>query len=452
MQEKDCILFVHGFASTPEKCWGKMLELLRGDERITSRYDLDKHRYATSWIKMNLLGRIPELSELGEELAGKIQSSKYRGRTLTLVGHSQGGLVIFSCFQHLLSTQRGSDLRHIRQAIFFATPFSGSTKAMSLRRMAATLFTNPQELTLRVLDLEVTKMESMVQNGVINATKDGETSWRIPLHAFGGTQDDIVVAASAHLQAIESFRPVNGDHFSIVKPGDRDDECYLEFVDLLLDPGGHANRFDIDHYETEVTVEPHERKTIHVPSETNPREVEYDNFGTIRRTVRFSPANRCGATFTIKYVTQGNGYVIGHPSHHNEVKDEDKRNAANAGTSYQFDFKPNSENTYCLKVDVYNGFGEANRKVHFHHYNNCHRRRMTYVLDLSKYVAAGYEVQSPCLFLYPDTTTHSDLCDQLDGNPIPIDSSTPNGIYRWELHEVREGVVDIIWDVSKILP
>jgi hypothetical protein len=75
------------------------------------------------------------------------------------------------------------------------------------------------------------------------------------------------------------------------------------------------------------------------------------------------------------------------------------------------------------------------------------------VLDLSRYVAAGYEIQSPRLFLDPDKTTHDDLCDQriLD-NPIPLESSTPNGVYRWELREVREGVVDIIWDVSKILP
>jgi hypothetical protein len=452
MQEKDCILFVHGFGSTPQKCWGPMLALLRGDEGITSRYELDTFGYPTSWIEMNILGRIPALPELGRALAGRIHSSKYRGRTLTLVGHSQGGLVILSYFQHLLSNGRAQELRPVRQAIFFATPFGGSVKGMSVRQMASTMITNPQELTLRALNPDIAQMNSTIQTSVIKATSDCETSWRIPLHAFGGLQDDVVPEASAR-EGIENFTPIMGDHLSIVNPLDRNDERYTRLADLLLAPGGHAHRFEIDHYETVVTVEPRERQTIHLPSERNPRDVEYDNFGTIRRTVRFSPANCCMDTFTIQYETQKNGYVIGHPSHHNEAADEVQQNAANGGVRYQFDFKPNSQHPFCLQVDIYNGFGEGNRDVHFHHKNNCHRRRMTYVLDLSAYVAAGYEVKSPRLFLDPDRTTHDDLCHQriLD-NPVPVDSSTPNGVYRWELHEVREGVVDILWNVAEILP
>jgi hypothetical protein len=452
MDAKDCVLFVHGFGSTPEKCWGRMMDLLRGDERITSRYDLEAFGYPTSWFETNVLGRIPALPELGRALAGKLQSSRYRGRTLTLVGHSQGGLVIFSYLQHQLSNGETTDLRPIRQAIFFATPFGGSTKGMSVRRIASKVITNPQELTLRVLHSDVAEMRSEVRKSVVNATRDGETSWRVPLHAFGGLQDDIVLEASARGDC-ESFKPLTGDHFSIVNPRDREDERYTELVDLLLDPGGHAHRFEIERYETIITIEPREPQTIHVPSKRNPREVGYSDYGTIRRTVRFSPNNRCKDVFTIKYATQADGYVVGHPSCHNEAPADVKGEAENRGTSYRFDFTPSAGHAYCLQVDLYNGFAEGNRDVHFHHTNDSHRRLMTYVLDLSKYVAAGYEIRVPRLFLDPTKTEHDELCDQrILVDPVPIDGEAPNGVYRWELREVREGVVDIIWEVSKVLP
>ena len=58
---------------------------------------------ADEGFELNLLGRIPRLQEIGRSLADEIDSPAYRGRPLTLVGHSQGGLVILSYLSDVLS-------------------------------------------------------------------------------------------------------------------------------------------------------------------------------------------------------------------------------------------------------------------------------------------------------------------------------------------------------------
>ena len=54
----------------------------------------------------------------------------------------------------------------------------------------------------------------------------------------------------------DNIKEVKGTHFSIIQPSDRPDARYAEFVELLLEPGGHAHRFDVETYECVVRVEP----------------------------------------------------------------------------------------------------------------------------------------------------------------------------------------------------
>ena len=195
--QKDVILFVHGFGSS-SSCWKRLTDLLEDDEEITSRYELATWDYPTKWIELQVFGRIPRLQELGRSLADTIDSPRYHDRSLTLVGHSQGGLVIQSYFVEMLNRDEADGLRHIRQAIFFATPSEGSTTLMPLRLLAATLLRNPQELTLRVLNPDVADMKAKIRERIVGALQDDpKSSWRIPIHAFCGLQDDIVPEPSA---------------------------------------------------------------------------------------------------------------------------------------------------------------------------------------------------------------------------------------------------------------
>ena len=449
-RQKDLVLFVHGFGSS-SKCWKPMLELLQGDEDVTSRYEFVTWEYPTKWVELNLLGRIPRLQEIGRSLAGEIDSPRYRGRRVTLVGHSQGGLVIQSYIAALLTSGQGAQLRGIEQAIFFATPCEGSTTAMSFRLLFSSVFTNPQEMTLRVLNPDVSDLRAIIRERVVGATTDSGISWRVPIHAFCGLQDNIVPEASAR-GVFDNIKEVKGTHFSIIQPSDRPDARYAEFVELLLEPGGHAHRFDVETYECVVRVEPRQPQSIRTASEKNPRTVTFDNYATVTRTVKFSPANRCKDKYKIRYSTRKEGYVVGHASHRNEASPADTGRWEDTGTFYEFDFTPEAGNQYRLKVEVYRGFDEDNRDLHFHLGNDSRYRRLTYVLDLSAYIAGQYIVaEGPHFYLEPTDVGHSELCKQRAArDPLEPVSRTPDGIFRWELEDVEQGVVDIVWNVARV--
>ena len=451
VDSRGIVLFVHGFGSS-SRCWAPLLSLFGGDESITSRYELRTWDYPTKWIELNILGRIPRLQELGRSLGDEIDSPAYRGRPLTLVGHSQGGLVILSYFADLLSRGQAYRLGGVRQAICLATPFEGSTTAMSFRALASTFFRNPQETTLRVLNPDVSDMRAAVRERIVTATRDSETSWRVPIHAVCGLQDNIVPEASAR-GPFESVRRVPGNHFSILDPRDRTDRRYTELTELLLDPGGHLHRFEIERYETVIRVEPRIRQTIFARSEKNPRAVEFDNFGTLKRTVRFAASNRCRNPFTIKYGTRKGGYVVGHESHRNEAPAAEIGRGEDTGEFYQFDFTPEYGQEYCLNVEVYSGFSPGERDVHFHLGDHSHYRTLTYVLDLSAYTSAGYRLSmGPHFYLQPEDIPHGVMCRNRGARePQPVAVRLGEGIYRWEFSEIRKGVVDIVWDVEPIL-
>ena len=447
-EPRDIVLFVHGFGSS-SRCWAPLLTLLGEDEQVRAAYELRTWDYPTGWFQTNVLGRIPRLQELGRSLGDEIDSPAYRGRSLTLIGHSQGGLVILSYFADLLARGEASRLACVRQAICIATPFEGSTTAMPLRTIAATLFSNPQELTLRVLNPDVSDMRAAVRERIVTATRDADTSWRVPIHAICGLQDNVVPEASAR-GPFDSVRRVPGDHFSVLKPADRRDRRYAELAELLLDPGGHACRFEIERFETVIRVEPRALQTIITSSAKRPRAVEFDNYATVRRTVTFAASNRCRRPFTLKYGTRKDGYIVGHESHPNEAPAAEIGRGEDTGEFYQFDFTPAFGQEYRLNVEVYRGFDPGEREVHFHLGDHSHYRRLVYVLDLSAYVAAGYRVsQGPQFYLQPEDVPHGAMCRNRGArDPLAWHESPADGIYRWEFTHVRKGVVDIVWDVA----
>ena len=443
------ILFVHGFGSS-SGCWGRLRALLESDDRITSRYELRCWDYPTRWVELNLFGRIPRLQELGRALAAEIDSPAYRGRSVTLVGHSQGGLVILSYFADLLGRGEAARLRNIRQAIFFATPCEGSTTAMSVRMLASTLFHNPQELTLRVLNPDIADIRAAVRERVVAAIADSDHAWRVPIHAFCGMQDSIVPEASAR-GPFESVRSVPGNHFTILRPKDPRDPRYAEFTELLLDPGGHGHRFEIDRYEVVLRVEPRPPQSI-TTAGRNPRTFVYDNYATLRRTVRVAPSNRCRSPFTLRYGTRQTGYVVGHESHRNLVPPAEAGRWEDTGTFYQFDFVPEPLQDYCLDVEVYNGFNAGERDIHFHLGTHSHYRRLSCELDLSAYLANGYAVSAgPHFYLQPEDVPHGEMCrSRAARTALPVASDNRAGVFRWELTDLQQGVVDIVWDVAAV--
>ncbi|MDQ6622132.1 MAG: lysophospholipase, partial [Verrucomicrobiota bacterium] len=383
-------------------------------------------------------------------LEGEINSPKYRDRTLTLVGHSQGGLIIQSYFARLVAAGAADKLRDVRQAIFLATPSEGSVLANTLREWLFKFFPNTQEETLRVLNEEVAEMRDSIRKNIVGAVRDSKTTWRVPIYAFYGSSDNVVPKASAR-GVFDNIRAVNGSHTDIHVPENNQDRRYTEFVEVLLDPGGHAHRFEIEEYRNTLRVEEVAPKTIETPG-NNPRAITYDNVAKLTRSVKFASANRCADLYKIVYdIGEGGGYLKGQTSRENEIPAEEHARAANNGTFYEFDFSPDDREAFILWLTIYNGFGAQRRNIHFHLDSyQAHMRSLVYELDLSPYLAAGRRLlgDPACRYSRVKATT-CEFCQSIRMlDPLPISDRPRDGVYQWRFEEIEGGVVDIAWELA----
>ena len=219
---------------------------------------------------------------------------------------------------------------------------------------------------------------------------------------------------------------------------------------MLLDPGGHAHRYEIERYRTEVRVEPRQQQVFRT-SGNNPRDVVYDNYATLKRTVRFAHSNRCLKPFTIKYGTRSAGCIVAQCSARNEAPPSVIEQWNDNNVFYQFGFTPDPKHDFTLDVEIYKGFDEGHRDVHFHLLDHSYYRQLTYVLDLTAYVAAGYDVTvGPSFYLDPSDAMHDEICARRKLlEPLPPTRRPAPGRYEWDLQNIQRGIVDIVWDVEK---
>ncbi len=449
--QKALALFIHGFGSSGE-CWKSLLGFLRQNPAITALYELKTWDYPTKWIELNIAGRIPRLEEIAEKLQGDLGLPEYRNREITLVGHSQGGLVIQTYFAVLLKDQQANRLRKIRQAIFIATPTEGSTTAMSARLLLSTLFTNPQELALRVHNPECADTRRRVREHIVGATRDSATEWRVPIHAIYGLQDSVVPESSAK-GVFDNTVSVPGNHFSVLQPTKNGDGCYPHLTQLLLEPGGHTHRFEVKNYEVSVRIEPNAEKTITVSDSKGSHLVTYDNYALMTRRICFAASNRCRDSFAVSYATNKLGYLVGRVSLANEAPVLEQGRAKRSGTYFRFDFTPETEKEYTVEVevDIFNGFPPSEYDVHFHPSSyNSRLWRLSYELDLSAFLAAGYVFSTaPACYVQPKDVECGELCRQRRHEHFwPADPGSPEGVYRWTLPDTPIGVVDLVWDFA----
>jgi pimeloyl-ACP methyl ester carboxylesterase len=447
---KAVLIFVHGFGSSAE-CWTPLISLLKKNEQITNQYDWECFAYPTAWFSFNPLRRIPSIKEIARSLQEFLDSERFYGRELTLVGHSQGGLVIQSYLADMLAAGHGEKLSALRQVILIATPNRGSTLLSPLRKLLSFITFNPQEHSLRVLNAEIAEIGEVIRKRVVGAKEGSAYAWPIPVHCFYGLQDGIVLEASAR-GSFDTVTPLDGDHFTILQPRDTSDNRYREFVEALLEPTGHASVFEVDRYTTTIRVEPAlEQQNFECKHGTRTRTVHTDNIANIIRTVTFSPKNRCTSLFTLRYATRQGGCLFPTMSHDNEASPEEKGRYDDNGTEVLFKFTPKAEEEYSLKLLLYKGFDEGNRDIHFHLGKQSYYKTVQYTLDLSQYLVAGYRISHPpTLYLHLNDPKSHDLCAQRGhGAPLePFNSEEP-GLFTWELKNLRQGVVDVVWDITK---
>lgn len=450
---KAAAIFVHGFISSAET-WDTLINLLKQDPAVESQFEFFRFTYSTKALEIKPHDRIPRIDEAAKELREFIDSREFYDREIVLVGHSQGGLVIQTYLADMLRNGNGERLSPIRQVITMATPSLGSTFLSPWRKLVGTFFSNAQEQALRVLDPETSKTLNFVAEHVVRAKKGTNNEWPIPFHVFYGTEDNLVLVESARGVFLdENLTPVKADHFTILTPIDRQDRLYTEFVEALLNPSGHSSVYEVDLYETKVSVRPVDERDFPRERAAIGGAVRTDNIGRIDRSVVFSRKNRCTDLFEITYRTRHDGYLdpTYYPEGSNEASKSEIGDYDDYGVRSVFKFTPKPGETFRSKIDVYDGFGERQRDVHFHIGTTSYSKQRIYALDLTAYLGAGFEItKEPKLHFHAHDPGDHGLCQAREPGaevePALVDQT---GTWQWEFFRIRQGVVDIVWDLKK---
>src|SRR6185503_14005194 len=193
---KRLAVFVHGFNSSGA-CWDSLITLLQGDPDVSQEFDFQRFEYSTGVVRLPVLRRFPNVFEIGRGLAQYLDSLEQPYRDITLVGHSQGGLVIQASLLDRLDQDRGESLETIRQVLLLATPNLGSTALSGVRKAFSLVLPNSQEYMLRVLNNDIARLMREVQKRIVDAKEATARECPVAVQALWGEMDQIVPEASA---------------------------------------------------------------------------------------------------------------------------------------------------------------------------------------------------------------------------------------------------------------
>ncbi|MER7045040.1 alpha/beta fold hydrolase [Streptomyces jumonjinensis] len=210
------IVFVHGLFSSPTT-WTPLQQELRAIPAVADEFDFLFFEYATRPVTWNPLRRMPDLDTVAESLRGFIGDFTAGHERVALVTHSQGGLVAQRFLSRMLLAGRGRDLAGIRRLVMFACPNNGSDLFLLARRGLMPVTRNSQERELKPLQTAVLETQRRVIDGIVRAPDLARDRCPIPIVAYAGESDNVVVPSSA-----AGFFPetgvLPGDHFSVIRP------------------------------------------------------------------------------------------------------------------------------------------------------------------------------------------------------------------------------------------
>ena len=121
-----------------------------------------------------------------------------------------------------------------------------------------------------------------------------------------------------------------------------------------------------------------------------------------------------------------------------------------SGTETTYKFVPQPGRCHSQTLRIWNGFNAGGRDVHFHTGNNFRCGQYRFVVDLTAYVAAGWKISEPQLFISPPGTGEHSIGEQrLPENRVLGTGQSQAGTWTWLISNFRGGVVDAVWDVGK---
>ena len=190
------------------------------------------------------------LAELGESLLASIQAEPIlKNRSLVLIGHSLGGLVIKAGMTQaaaqvatLGDQQRTELLNSIAGIVFIGTPHQGSNLATIANNLRLFLKTNPQVTNmarddgwLKLLNTQFRNLQSQrrFEVGVFYETKGVFIGKRFFGFSFG--KHLLIVDSNSSDPGIAGVTPIpiEGDHIEIAKPKSRSDFLHKTLIEFL---------------------------------------------------------------------------------------------------------------------------------------------------------------------------------------------------------------------------
>lgn len=454
---KAVLVLIHGFISD-HRCWDSFRHLLETDTRIAERFDIECFDYPTSLLGNGSEQAHPSLRQVASQLNEFLTQPRFAGHPLVLVGHSQGGLVIQAYFVLLLEARRARQLSRIRQAIFIATPNLGSVFLDRTRRLTDHMlkilsgsFLHPQERLLRALQPEIMEIQKLLLGNIVAAVNHSDQACPIPLQCFYGSADRIVLDVSAQsFFAPDVCVPLSAGHMDIIRPQNTQDERYAKLTDAILHPIGHVNVVEVERYDTTLRVEPYDGKEgAEVSYGSSRRTVFTDNRAVLSRRMVISRKNRCRNSCDMSYLTNAGGFIRPIPAEMLErLERKDLTRYESQGREFNFVFAPCAGETYEVTLEILRGFEAGDRRVHFHLGPSCYHQLLTYHLDLTAYVQAGYRLIGPPRLYFEEGETHR--CEEIwASQPLEPATSDDRGLWYWELHDVRQGAVGLAWDLDQ---
>lgn len=453
---KTILVLIHGFISD-HRCWDSLRHLLETDARIAERFDIECFDYPTSLLGKGSEHAHPSLRQVAGQLNEFLAQPRFAGHPLVLVGHSQGGLVIQAYFVLLLEAHQARQLSRIRQAIFIATPNLGSVFLDRTRRLTDHVlkvlggsFLHPQERLLRALQPEIMEIQKLLLGNIVAAVSHSDQACPIPLQCFYGSADRIVLDVSAQsFFAPDVCMPLPAGHMDIIRPQDTEDERYAKLTDAILHPIGHVNVVEVERYDTTLRVEPYDgTKGVEVSYGSSRRSVFTDNRAVLSRRMAISRKNRCRNSCDMSYLTNAEGFIKPIPAEMLErLERKDLTRYESQGREFNFVFAPSPGETYDVTLEILRGFEAGDRRVHFHLGASCYHQVLTYRLDLTAYVRAGYRMTGRPRLYFEEGETHR--CDEIwASQPLEATTSDDHGLWYWELHDVRHGAIGLAWDLA----
>nr|WSX77055.1 alpha/beta fold hydrolase [Streptomyces sp. NBC_00899] len=214
------VVFVHGLFSSPDT-WAPLTGVLGAIPEVADEFDFLFFTYATRPVTWNPLRRMPDLDTVADHLRGHIDDFTGDYERVVLVTHSQGGLIAQRYLSRMLLAGRGRELARIRRLVMLACPNNGSDLFLLARRGLMPLTRNRQERELKPLQTSVLETQRRVIDGIVRAPDISADRCPIPIVAYAGESDNVVVPASA-----AGFFPetgvLPGDHFSVIRPAGPD--------------------------------------------------------------------------------------------------------------------------------------------------------------------------------------------------------------------------------------